>query len=429
MSAKLPADDLFEKSSMSFGDHLEELRKSVGKSLLWLAGGAIIGLLFANQIVRFVETPLRAAIKEFHIEQAKKRFQAANGEEPSGAFIAWLNNQGMLPEKVQVDPLELALVTSEVPASDADGDANASVDESDTASPETDTENLAPLSEPPTEASDSDSKVPEDSINDQPPTQSNTPPQASGPDSDLNGPGNVIQPANAASEPDAGYSLDENPWANIDLDKLQRLRPLMIWRPIENKLISLNPVEGFMIWLKAGLVAGVVIGSPGIFFHIWQFIAAGLYPHERRYVYWYLPLSLGLFLAGVCLAFFVVFKFVLGFLMKYSTGLDVEFTPRLSDYMSFALFLPLGFGVAFQLPIVMLGLHRFGLVSVGTFLAQWRVAVLVIAFLSMLLSPPDIYSMMGLFLPLVLLYFFGVFLCRYMPQGSGIGGPAFDPEG
>lgn len=184
-----------------------------------------------------------------------------------------------------------------------------------------------------------------------------------------------------------------------------------------------------MVWLKAGLVAGIVIGSPGIFWHLWQFLASGLYPHERRYVYWYLPLSLSLFLAGVCLAFFVVFELVLGFLMNYSTGLDVEFMPRLNDYMSFALFLPLGFGIAFQLPIVMLGLHRFGIVSVSTFVAQWRIAVLAIAFLSMMLSPPDIYSMMGLFSPLVVLYFFGIFLCKYMPQGAGVGGPALDPQG
>ncbi|MFK7736458.1 MAG: twin-arginine translocase subunit TatC [Pirellulaceae bacterium] len=408
MSAKLPADDLFEKSSMSFGDHLEELRKSVGKSLLWLAGGAIIGLLFANQIVRFVETPLRAAIKEFHIEQAKKRFEAANGEKPSDAFIAWLNNQGMLPERVQVDPMALALITNDVSSSSLKAS-----DETSSAATE-----------------DTERKLEEPKSSDQ---QQKSTESANEPTKELESgsvkPENVKQPANSEQEPVAGYGLDENPWAEIDLAKLQRLRPLMIWRPIANKLVSLNPVEGFMIWLKAGLVAGVVIGSPGIFFHVWQFIAAGLYPHERRYVYWYLPLSLGLFLAGVSLAFFVVFKFVLGFLMKYSTGLDVEFTPRLSDYMSFALFLPLGFGVAFQLPIVMLGLHRFGLVSVSTFLAQWRIAVLVIAFLSMVLSPPDIYSMMGLFLPLVVLYFFGVFLCRYMPQGSGIGGPAFDPEG
>ncbi len=215
----------------------------------------------------------------------------------------------------------------------------------------------------------------------------------------------------------------------VDEGTLARLRPFVLWRPIPSKLISLTPIEGFMIWLKAGFVAGFVIASPGMFWHIWQFFAAGLYPHERRYVYWYLPLSLLLFLAGVSLAFFVVFRLVLGFLMTYTTGLNVEFTPRLNDYMTFALFLPLGFGIAFQLPIGMLGLHRFGIVTADAFVKHWRIAVLTIAFLSMLLTPADIYSMLGLFIPLTALYFLGILLCIYMPRGAGLGAPAEDPRG
>jgi sec-independent protein translocase protein TatC len=228
--------------------------------------------------------------------------------------------------------------------------------------------------------------------------------------------------------PEVVSSSQFNPWKNVDIDKLKRLRPFLLWRPIPNNLVALTATEPFMIWMKAGLVAGVVIGSPGIFWHIWQFFAAGLYPHERRYVYWYLPLSLILFFSGVCLAFFVIFRLVLGFLMTYTTGLNVEFTPRLNEYMSFALFLPLGFGIAFQLPIVMLGLHRFGVVPVELFISQWRIAVLTIAFLSMILTPAEVYSMIGLFIPLTGLYFFGILLCKYMPRGAGIGSAALDPK-
>ncbi|MEM8735043.1 MAG: twin-arginine translocase subunit TatC [Planctomycetota bacterium] len=424
MSSKLPADDLFDKSSMSFGEHLEELRKAMGKSLLWLAGGAIIGLLFANQIVQFIETPLREAIKTFHIEQAKVKFTAANGEEPSSDFVAWLSGRGMLPEQVWIDPAEMKLL------SDADGA------QPPLAAASSDGEEAATELEPKTNPSE---QTPQTNEAEDPPQVDASKEETPGQEPTSEGETDEAETATGAEAatpakavmPDESLSvsaIDENPWSGIELSKLERLRPMLMWRPIENKLVSLNPVEGFMIWLKAGLVAGVIIGSPGIFFHIWQFIAAGLYPHERRYVYWYLPLSLILFLAGVSLAFFVVFEFVLGFLMKYSTNLNVEFTPRLSDYMSFALFLPLGFGIAFQLPIVMLGLHRFGLVSVNSFISQWRIAVLAIAFLSMLLSPPDIYSMMGLFGPLVVLYFFGIFLCKYMPQGAGVGGPGRDPQ-
>jgi sec-independent protein translocase protein TatC len=383
MLKKQPADDLFEKSSMSFGEHLEELRKSLGKAFLWLGVGTIVGLVFAEQIVLFIEQPLTSAIRDFYISQAKDQFKEANGEEPSGELAEWIAFNGIMPERVFVDPSSLtetepnvgmhaALVVPSPPQANSESSS--------------DERTTSPSAAEPTPVGESSSQA--------------------------------VEPAGRP-----------NPWRDIDLKKLARLQPFLLWRPIPNKMVTLTPIEGFMIWLKAGLVAGVVFGSPGIFFHIWQFLAAGLYPHERRYVYWYLPLSLMLFISGVSLAFFVIFRLVLGFLMTYTAGMNVEFMPRLNDYMSFALLLPLGFGIAFQLPILMLGLHRFGLVSVETFMAQWRIAVLAIAFLSMVLTPADIYSMLGLFVPLVGLYFFGIFLCRYMPRGAGLGSAGIDPQG
>lgn len=368
MLKKQAADDLFEKSSMSFGEHLDELRKALVKAFIWLGIGTAFGLMLAKSIVTYIEKPLRLAISDFYVAQAKEEFREANGEEPSDRLAEWITLNEIMPERVFVDPRSLAAMPQDsVPIDDLP-------DEAATTLPE--------------------AQAPEVGVTEAPP-------------------------------PEHFYS----PWKGIDLAKLERLQPFLLFRPIPNKLVSLGITEGFMIWLKAAMVAGVVIGSPGIFWHIWQFLAAGLYPHERRYIYWYLPLSLLLFLSGVALAFFVIFRLVLGFLMTYTAGLNVEFTPRLSDYMSFALMLPLGFGIAFQLPILMLGLHRFGVISVETFVGQWRLAVLAIAFLAMILTPADIYSMLGLFIPLVVLYFFGIFLCRYMPQGAGVGGPAIDPRG
>lgn len=393
--AKLPADDLFEQSSMSFGEHLDELRKAMTKAFLWWGIGSAIGLLFANSIVSFVETPLRDAITDFYVLRAQEEFKDANGAEPSKKLAAWIVKNEMMPERVFIDPATLRQPpefdlqeepeSSEV-AESAESTDVAEVEVDTTAAQSTKTE-----SETETETADAE--------------------------------------LSAAEREALKLTASEvNPWNGIDIEQLMRLEPLLLWRPIPNKLVSLTATEPFMMWLKAGLVAGAVIASPGIFWHIWQFFAAGLYPHERRYVYWYLPMSLTLFFAGVCLAFFVVFRLVLGFLMTYTTGLNVEFTPRLNDYMTFALFLPLGFGIAFQLPIVMLGLHRFGVISVETFVSQWRMAVLTIAFLSMLLTPAEIYSMIGLFVPLVGLYFLGIALCKYMPTGAGIGSPAVDPQ-
>jgi sec-independent protein translocase protein TatC len=205
------------------------------------------------------------------------------------------------------------------------------------------------------------------------------------------------------------------------------MQPLLLMRPIPNRLMTYDMLEGFLIWLKAGLLVGAIIASPGIFYHIWEFLAAGLYPHERRYVYLYLPLSVVLFVSGVCLAFFVIFQLVINFLLTYNSGMDIDFAPRLKDYISFALFLPLGFGIAFQLPLAMLALNRFGIISVEMYKSKWRIAVLAIAFLSMILTPADAYSMVGMFVPLTILYFLGIVLCVYMPKGPGLGSQAFDP--
>src|SRR5436309_1844268 len=70
------------------------------------------------------------------------------------------------------------------------------------------------------------------------------------------------------------------------------------------RLSSLSVTEVFMVYLKVSMYTGFVIASPWIFYQLWMFVAAGLYPHEKRYIHLYLPVSLGLFLAGVCLCQF-----------------------------------------------------------------------------------------------------------------------------
>lgn len=429
-TSKLPADDLFENSSMSFGEHLEELRKALVKSFIWLGIGTAIGLFFAQDIVQFLETPLQNAISEFYVEQAKRKFKDANGVEPPEELAKWISSRQLMPEQVYIDPSMLAnsleqsdaapateAGASEAPANQDDEKSvnepaqSGSIDSGSNSDPSENESIVADDSEADVETGDENSKPSTEDQSEEDDSKTET------------AEAGLFTGGSSATEDEA------NPWKGIAVEQLLRLEPMLIWKPIANNLVSLTATEPFMMWLKAGLVAGVVIGSPGIFWHIWQFFAAGLYPHERRYVYWYLPLSLFLFLAGVSLAFFVVFELVLGFLMTYTEGLNVTFMPRLSDFMTFVLFLPLGFGIAFQLPIVMLGLHRFGVVSVETFIKQWRVAVLAIAFMSMVFTPAEIYSMLGLFIPLVGLYFFGIGLCKWMPQGAGVGSPQVDPQG
>ncbi len=200
-----------------------------------------------------------------------------------------------------------------------------------------------------------------------------------------------------------------------------------IWRPARARMTTLSPHEAFMIWMKAGFVAGLILASPYIFFQVWVFVAAGLYPHEQRYVYVFLPFSLALFLAGAALAFFFVFGPVLNFLFSFSRSMGIDPDLRISEVISFVLFLPIGFGVAFQLPLVMLLLNRIGILSVEAYLSKWRIAILGIFVLSMLLTPADPISMLLMACPLTLLYFLGVGLCHWMPRGRNPFDEAYEP--
>lgn len=136
----------------------------------------------------------------------------------------------------------------------------------------------------------------------------------------------------------------------IGLSREEMIR-LDVYQPLEQdtrlKLISLSGHESFMVYVKASLVVGAMVTSPFIFFFIWDFVAAGLYKHERKYIYLFLPMSLGLFFAGAALAFYVVFDFVLDFLFWFNGQMGINPTPQISEWISFVLLLPLGFGVSF----------------------------------------------------------------------------------
>lgn len=201
-----------------------------------------------------------------------------------------------------------------------------------------------------------------------------------------------------------------------------------IWKPLDANTTSLSAHEPFMIWLKAALITGAVISSPWVFWQIWSFVAAGLYPHEKGHVYFVVPFSLGLFLAGAALAFFFVFEPVLDFLFSFNKLMQIDPDPRISEWMSFVLFLPLGFGISFQLPLVMLVLDRIGVMSVKSYLEKWRIAVLVIFVIAMLLTPADPISMLLMAGPLTFLYFGGIALCHWLPKRKNPFGEGYDPS-
>lgn len=361
-------EDLFESTKMSFGDHLEELRVCLVKALLGLAIMTIVGLSIAKYVVRQIEQPLQRALTKFHRERVENELTNLYGT-VSDDLLDLMAEKKVVFENVFVEAREFERIAK-----------------------------LAGEYEP-------------------------TPIQES--DEPTN-PSETEGESNAEKETPVAPELkivDTTPPAPEGLMVLTR-----IWRPLDANVTSLGVHEPFMIWLKAALITGATLASPWIFFQIWSFIAAGLYPHEKHYVYFFLPFSLGLFFAGVALAFFFVFEPVLDFLFTFNRMMDIDPDPRISEWMSFVLLLPLGFGISFQLPLVMLILERVGIVTLESYLEKWRVAVLVIFVISMLLTPADPISMLLMACPLTLLYFGGIALCKYLPKSQSPYGEGYDPS-
>ena len=140
-----------------------------------------------------------------------------------------------------------------------------------------------------------------------------------------------------------------------------------------------------------------------------------------------MPISIALFFGGASLAFVFVFDPVLDFLFTFNKGMNADFDPRIGEWLSFVLILPLGFGISFQLPLVMLFLNRIGVATLDFYIQQWRIAILIICVISMVLTPADPVSMMLMAAPLCLLYLLGIVMCKYMPSGRSPFEEAYEP--
>jgi sec-independent protein translocase protein TatC len=354
-------EDLFEETKMTFGQHLEELRSSLFKAVLSLFLGTLVGLYFGDNIVNVIKYPLQNSLEKYYYKHDRIKL---------AKLIQEKTDKG---ETIPGDPERLA---------DFMAENQLTWDEIFI--------NKRALLESARKSYPKEFKEPTKTAGKKP------------------------SPAKTAATVDA-----EAPAPPIDAKDMMQL---FVWRKVKDteraRLTTLNAQEAFMIWMKAALIFGLILASPLIFWFVWDFVRVGLYPHERRYVNIFLPVSLGLFLSGAALAFFVVFRFVLEWLFSFNEYLGLEPDMRISEWLSFALFMPIGFGIAFQLPLVMLFLDRIGVFNAETYLSKWRIAILVIAVISMVLTPADPMSMMLMAIPLWILYFAGIGFCKYLPRGS-----------
>ncbi len=175
-------------------------------------------------------------------------------------------------------------------------------------------------------------------------------------------------------------------------------------------LTTLAPAEVIISYMKICLISGLILSSPWVFYQLWMFIAAGLYPHERRYVHLAVPFSAVLFVTGAMFFLFVVAPLCLRFFIKFSNILGLSRTWTLQYYVSFITRLMLVFGIAFQTPTAIFFLNRTGLVSLRALTRARKYVLLVIVIAAAMATPPDVVSQIALAIPLYFLYELGILL-------------------
>jgi sec-independent protein translocase protein TatC len=193
-------------------------------------------------------------------------------------------------------------------------------------------------------------------------------------------------------------------------------KPLQDLNP-QAALTSLSVTEPFFTYFLVSFYCGAILASPWMFYQMWMFISAGLYPQEKKLVHVYLPFSIVLFLAGVALCEFAALPMAIHYLLGFNEWLGIRPELRLTDWLTFATIMPLIFGLAFQTPIVMFGLERLGIVPVEVYTKHRRIALFGLAAAAAFLAPGgDITSMVMLLVPLWVLYEFGILMCKYVPM-------------
>ena len=169
-------------------------------------------------------------------------------------------------------------------------------------------------------------------------------------------------------------------------------------------LIGTAVTEAFFTKLRVSFVAAVMLALPVLLWQAWQFIAPGLYEHEKRYTRSFVFFGSLFFLAGASFCYAIVIQQGLNFLLHRYEAIHIQPLIQVGDYLSLVSRLVLAFGVMFELPVLAFFLARVGLIDHRFLIRHSRYAIIAIALFAAVLTPPDLVAQVLLMVPLTLLY-------------------------
>lgn len=217
-----------------------------------------------------------------------------------------------------------------------------------------------------------------------------------------------------------GFGICYN-YSGVLVELLQR--PLIsILPPGEAKLYFTGVTDKFFVYLKVSAMAGVIVVYPYLLYQVWKFVAPGLYKHERKFLLPFLLLGTLAFVGGVGFAFFIVIPYGYEFLINFGDGSEQAII-TLTEYFGLTIKMFIALGLVFELPVVMVLLGKFGIVSAPFLKKYRRHAFLGVAVLSAVITPsPDAVTMLLVMGPLWLLYEISIIGVKWVnPTGKTMG--------
>jgi len=194
-------------------------------------------------------------------------------------------------------------------------------------------------------------------------------------------------------------------WIISDRIELFLSSPLMsVWD--NAALLYTEITDGLMIQFSLATLVALIISVPVLLWNIWAYIAPGLHKNEKQFLIPIFVCSPLLFLAGAAFAFYILFPFVFKFFLEIneSAAVPTVLLPSIKGYLAFSIGLLKVFGLAFQLPLVLVGLNRIGVLSKQTAVKSRRYVIIGVFVLAAMLTPPDVLSQILLALPMLLLF-------------------------
>lgn len=187
--------------------------------------------------------------------------------------------------------------------------------------------------------------------------------------------------------------------------------------PTGTSMIAVEIQETFFTAMKVAFFAGFIISLPVIFWQLWLFLAPGLYDHEKKLVIPFVFFATLMFLIGASFAYYIVVPIGFDFLIAFGSNV-VNVLPSIGKYVGFFTKLMIGFGIAFELPVITFFLAKIGVVDDRMLKDFFRYAVVLIFILAAILTPPDVISQVLMALPLILLYGVSIYIAKVFNPAS-----------